>query len=238
MRLAVIDLDGTLLKGMTAERVFFLHLIAHGRIGFGRATAFLLSFAGDLLRGGLQRAIGTNARFLRGETPETARRWAREFGRAFLRKAVPDRLREKVLSLKTDGCRVVLLSGSLQILVDELKERLGAEVLIGGELETADGKLTGRKTGIHPYGREKVAALFSRIDPGPSTGSAPGPWPTGSRTFPSSSLSATPSPSTRTAGCVAWPGKGAGRRSADGRVRRRSSVRRRSWRRSCGLRCR
>jgi HAD superfamily hydrolase (TIGR01490 family) len=164
MRLAVIDLDGTLLKGMTAERVFFLHLIAHGRIGFGRATAFLLSFAGDLLRGGLQRAIGTNAGFLRGETPETARRWAREFGRVFLRKAVPDRLREKVLSLKTDGCRVVLLSGSLQILVDELKERLGAEVLIGGELETADGKLTGRKTGIHPYGREKVAALFSRID--------------------------------------------------------------------------
>ncbi len=165
MRLAVIDLDGTLLKGMTAERVFFLHLVAHGRIGLGRAAGFLLSFAGDLLRGGLQRAISTNAGFLRGETPETVRRWAREFGQAFLRKAVPDDLREKVLGLKADGCRVVLLSGSLQMLVDELKERLGAEILIGGELETADGKLTGRKTGIHPYGQEKVAALFSRIDP-------------------------------------------------------------------------
>ena len=165
MRLAVIDLDGTLLKGMTAERVFFLHLVTHGRIGLGRAVSFLLSFAGDLLRGGLQRAIGTNARFLSGETPETVQIWAREFGRVFLRKAVPDGLREKILGLKQDGCRVVLLSGSLQILVDELKERLGAEILIGGELEAADGKLTGRKTGIHPYGREKVAALYSRIDP-------------------------------------------------------------------------
>ncbi|MBM3305396.1 MAG: HAD-IB family hydrolase [Candidatus Aminicenantes bacterium] len=165
MRLAVIDLDGTLLKGMTAERVFFLHLVAHGRIGLGRAVSFLLSFAGDLLRGGLQRAIGTNARFLSGETPETVQLWAREFGRVFLRKAVPDGLREKILGLKQDGCRVVLLSGSLQILVDELKERLGAEILIGGELEAADEKLTGRKTGIHPYGREKVAALYSRIDP-------------------------------------------------------------------------
>ena len=165
MRLAVIDLDGTLLKGMTAERVFFLHLVTHGRIGLGRAVSFLLSFAGDLLRGGLQRAIGTNARFLSGETPETVQLWAREFGRVFLRKAVPDGLREKILGLKQDGCRVVLLSGSLQILVDELKERLGAEILIGGELEASDGKLTGRKTGIHPYGREKVAALYSRIDP-------------------------------------------------------------------------
>lgn len=165
MRLAVIDLDGTLLKGMTAERVFFLHLVAHGRIDLGRAVSFLLSFAGDLLRGGLQRAIGTNARFLRGETPETVQIWAREFGRAFLRKAVPDGLREKILGLKQDGCRVILLSGSLQVLVNELKDRLGAEILIGGELEAADGKLTGRKTGIHPYGREKVAALYSRIDP-------------------------------------------------------------------------
>lgn len=165
MRLAVIDLDGTLLKGMTAERVFFLHLVTHGRIGFGRAVSFLLSFAGDLLRGGLQRAIGTNARFLRGETPESVQLWAREFGRVFLRKAVPDGLREKILGLKQGGCRVILLSGSLQVLVNELKDRLGAEILIGGELEAADGKLTGRKTGIHPYGREKVTALYSRIDP-------------------------------------------------------------------------
>lgn len=165
-RLAIIDLDGTLLKGMTAERIFFLHLITHGRIGLFRAASFLFSFAGDFLRSGLRRAIGANAGFLRGETPETVRKWAREFGRVFLRKAVPDDLRQKILSLRQDGCRVILLSGSLQVLVDELKERLGAEILIGGELETSEGKLTGRKTGTHPYGRKKVEALFSRIDPG------------------------------------------------------------------------
>jgi len=164
-RIAVIDLDGTLLKGMTAERVFYLHLVAQRRIGLRRAAAFLLSFAGDLLRGGLPRAIGSNAGFLRGETPETALHWAREFGRVFLRRAVPEDLRRKVLSLKEAGCRIILLSGSLQILVDELKERLGADILIGGELEEAGGLLTGRKTGIHPYGPDKVAALYARIDP-------------------------------------------------------------------------
>jgi HAD superfamily hydrolase (TIGR01490 family) len=165
-RLAVIDLDGTLLKGMIAERVFFLHLFVHGRIGALRAAGFLLTFFGDALLLGFRRAIATNARFLQGETPEKVRQWAREFGRAFLRKAVPDDLREKVLSLKQDGCRVILLSGSLQVLVDELKDRLEAEILIGGDLEVAEGRLTGRKTGIYPYGERKVDALFQRIDPG------------------------------------------------------------------------
>ena len=165
-RLAVIDLDGTLLKGMNAERIFYLHLLVHGRVGVMRMAAFLLTLIGDILRLGFRRAIATNARILRGETPEAVRQWAREFGRVFLRKAVPDDLRGKILSLKQEGCRIILLSGSLQLLVDQLKERLEAEILIGTDLEVDDGKLTGRKTGIFPYGRMKVDALFQKIDPG------------------------------------------------------------------------
>ena len=165
-RLAVIDLDGTLLKGMNAERIFYLHLLVHGRVGVMRMAAFLLTLIGDILRLGFRRAIATNTRILRGETPGAVRQWAREFGRVFLRKAVPDNLREKILGLKQEGCRIVLLSGSLQILVDQLKERLEAEILIGTDLEVDDGKLTGRKKGIFPYGRMKVEALFQKIDPG------------------------------------------------------------------------
>ena len=165
-RLAVIDLDGTLLKGMNAERVFYLHLFVHGRVGLLRAAAFLLTLIGDILRLGFRRAIATNARILRGETPGEVQQWAREFGHVFLRKAVPDDLRRKILSLKQEGCRIVLLSGSLQVLVDQLKERLEAEILIGTNLEVVDGKLTGRKKGIFPYGRMKVEALFQKIDPG------------------------------------------------------------------------
>ncbi|MBE0713834.1 MAG: HAD family phosphatase [Candidatus Aminicenantes bacterium] len=165
-RLAVIDLDGTLLKGMNAERIFYLHLFVHGRVGFMRMAAFLLTLFRDILRLGFRRAIATNARILSGETPEAVRQWASEFGRVFLRKAVPDDLRGKILSLKQEGCRIVLLSGSLQLLVDQLKERLEAEILIGTDLEVDSGKLTGRKTGIFPYGCMKIDALFQKIDPG------------------------------------------------------------------------
>jgi HAD superfamily hydrolase (TIGR01490 family) len=164
-RLAVIDLDGTLLKGMNAERIFYLHLLARGHVGALRIAGFLLTLFGDTLRMGLRRAIATNGRVLRGKTPEDVRQWAHDFGHVFLRKAVPDDLRDKILSLKQSGCRIVLLSGSLQVLVDQLRERLEAEILIGTELEVADGRLTGKKTGIFPYGRQKVEALFQWIDP-------------------------------------------------------------------------
>jgi HAD superfamily hydrolase (TIGR01490 family) len=163
-RLAIIDLDGTLLKGMNAERVFYLYLLVHGHVGVFRMAGFLLSLSGDTLRLGFRKAIASNSRILKGNTPEDVRQWARGFGNVFLRKAVPEDLRAKVLSLKEEGCRIVLLTGSLQILVDQLKERLEAEILIGTDLEVVEGRLSGKKTGIFPYGRMKLNALFQRID--------------------------------------------------------------------------
>jgi HAD superfamily phosphoserine phosphatase-like hydrolase len=164
-RLAVIDLDGTLLKGMNAERIFYLHLLVRGHVGVLRMAGFLFSLVGDAVRLGFRRAIATNTRILRGVTPEEVRLWAHEFGNVFLRRAVPDELRSKILSLKKEGCRVVLLSGSLQVLVDQLREKLEAEILIGTDLEVVAGQLSGRKTGIFPYGLQKVEALFQKIDP-------------------------------------------------------------------------
>jgi HAD superfamily hydrolase (TIGR01490 family) len=164
-RLAVVDLDGTLLKGMNAERIFYLHLLARGHVGALRMAGFILTLVGDTLRLGFRRAIATNGRILRGKSPQEVRQWALDFGHVFLRRAVPEDLREKILSLKQEGCRIVLLSGSLQVLVDQLRERLEAEILIGTELEVVEGRLSGKKTGIFPYGRQKVEALFQRIDP-------------------------------------------------------------------------
>lgn len=164
-RLAIIDLDGTLLKGSNAERVFYFFLFVHGHVGALRMAGFLLSLVKDTIQLGFRKAIATNARILKGEAPQDVRQWARSFGNIFLRKAVPEDLRAKILSLKRDGCRIVLLSGSLQVLVDQLRERLEAEILIGTELEVIEDRLSGRKTGIFPYGRMKVDALYLKIDP-------------------------------------------------------------------------
>ncbi len=162
-RLAIVDLDGTLLKGTTAEMAFVIFLLRTGRLSVPRILAFLFSFYRDILTRGFSTAIGANASYLRGKGYPEVEAWAREFGRDFLKKAVPEPLRARIARLKESGCLIVLMSGSLQILVDQLKETIGADILIGGTLEISEGRLTGRKTGVHPYGQGKVDALLERM---------------------------------------------------------------------------
>jgi HAD superfamily hydrolase (TIGR01490 family) len=164
-RLAIIDLDGTLLRGTSSEHSFFRFIVLRGLIGPFRLASFLLTFFRDALRLGLRQAIGWNASYLRGNTPETVEAWARRYGRAYLREAVPEGLQARIRRFKTEGCLIILLSGSLQVLVNELKEKLGADIIIGRELEVVGGKLTGHRSGIYPYARQKVEALFEKIRP-------------------------------------------------------------------------
>ncbi len=162
-RLAVVDLDGTLLKGTTAEVAFVFFLLRTGRVSIPRILSFLISFYSDILTRGFRDAIGSNAAYIRGCRPDEVALWAREFGRTFLKKAMPGPLLAKIAGLKTAGCRIVLMSGSLQVLVEQLRETLGADLVIGGGLEIDGDRLTGRKTGVHPYGRDKVKALLERL---------------------------------------------------------------------------
>jgi len=164
-KLAIIDLDGTLLKGTSAERSFFFFLIFGAKIGPLRLTRFTLTFFKDVVRMGFRRAVGTNIAYLRGETPEQVGRWAAKYAERSLADAVPAFLRLKLAVLKAEGYRVVLLSGSLHVLVELFKEALGVDMAIGQQIEVVGGKLTGRKAGIYPFGAKKLDALFSVIKP-------------------------------------------------------------------------
>jgi HAD superfamily hydrolase (TIGR01490 family) len=164
-RLAIIDLDGTLLRRTSSEHSFFRYIALRGKIGPFRLASFFLTFARDAYRLGLRQAIGWNATYLRGKTPERLAGWARMYGRAYLREAVPEELQDRIRRIKAGGCLIILLSGSLQVLVEELKEKLGADLIIGRELEVVDGRLTGYRRGIYPYARQKVEALFERVAP-------------------------------------------------------------------------
>jgi HAD superfamily hydrolase (TIGR01490 family) len=162
-RLAIIDLDGTLLRRTSSEHSFFRFIVLRGKIRPLRLASFLLTFFRDALKLGLRQAIGWNATYLRGQTPETLATWARRYGNAYLREAVPEELQDRIRRLKAGGCLIILLSGSLQVLVEELKEKLGADIIIGRELEVVGEKLTGHRNGIYPYARQKVEALFQRV---------------------------------------------------------------------------
>ena len=158
--LAIVDLDGTLLRRTSSEHSFFRFLVLRGKIGPFRLASFFLTFVRDALKLGLRQALGWNATYLRGQTPARLGAWAGAYGEAYLRDAVPEVLQERIRGFKAQGCLIILLSGSLQVLVNELKEKLGVDIIIGRELEVVEGKLTGHRRGIYPYARQKVEALF------------------------------------------------------------------------------
>lgn len=164
-KLAIIDLDGTLLKGTSAERSFFFFLVFRAKLGPVRLTRFTLTFLKDVVRLGFRKAVGTNIAYLRGETPEQVGRWVAKYAERSLAEAVPAFLRLKLAVLKAEGYRVVLLSGSLHVLVELFKEALGADLAIGQQIEVVGGRLTGRKAGVYPFGAEKLDALFAVIKP-------------------------------------------------------------------------
>jgi len=141
-KLAIIDLDGTLLKGTSAERSFFFFLVFRAKLGPVRLARFTLTFLKDVARLGFRRAVGTNIAYLRGETPEQVDRWAAKYAGRSLAEAVPAFLRLKLAVLKSEGYRLILLSGSLQVLVELFKEALGADLAIGQQIEVVGGRLT------------------------------------------------------------------------------------------------
>jgi HAD superfamily hydrolase (TIGR01490 family) len=164
-KLAIIDLDGTLLRRTSSEHSFFRFLVLRGRIGPVRLAGFLWTFAVDALKLGLRQAIGWNATYLRGETAEQIKAWAGDYGAAYLQEAVPAGLQERIRRFKSGGCLIVLLSGSLQVLAEELRDKLGVDIVIGRDLEVAGGKLTGHRRGIYPYAHQKIEALYQRVKP-------------------------------------------------------------------------
>ncbi len=66
---------------------------------------------------------------------------------------------ETITQHRRSGDRVVLLTGSLDLLVGPLAQKLGMDDAISCHLERAGSRFTGRALAPHPYGEQKGEAL-------------------------------------------------------------------------------
>lgn len=154
---AIFDVDGTLIARTSMEQLFIRFLWRRGELGF-REMAGALRGAADALASG-RSPITSNKGYLLNKNSTRVRRLARECFDA----EIADRLLPKAIDRlrwhQRAGHFVVLLSGALDILLEPLAEHLGVSARIGVELEARDHRLTGRITGIHPYGVAKADCL-------------------------------------------------------------------------------
>ncbi len=86
-----------------------------------------------------------------------------DFGRTFYQthtdKLVYFGAKEKILAHKSRGDIVVILSASIENWVQPFASALQADVLLGTQVEVADGILTGRFATPNCYGAEKVKRI-------------------------------------------------------------------------------
>jgi putative phosphoserine phosphatase/1-acylglycerol-3-phosphate O-acyltransferase len=154
---AIFDVDGTLVAGDSLERIFFRFLWRRGELG--RRDLFRC-VAGGLSAAAARRSpLRANKYYLCGKDAAQIRRLARkcfevEIAPRLLTPAI-DRLRWH----QSGGHFVILLSGTLDLLLEPLAEHLGVSARIGTALDVEGRLLTGRIAGLHPYGEAKAECL-------------------------------------------------------------------------------
>lgn len=157
---AVFDVDRTLVPVTTTERIFIRYLARRGVLRWNALwrTAMLV------LKSLPQRvspfeAIRRERAYLAGQPYEKMRRMAQDCFETGIKQRISRAGVEAIKEHKANGEMVVLLSGSLDFLLEPFKDYVGADHLIAARMEVVNGRLTGRIVGDWPFGSYKAVLI-------------------------------------------------------------------------------
>jgi HAD superfamily hydrolase (TIGR01490 family) len=155
---AIFDVDGTLIAGDSLERIFIAFLWRRGELSWRDILRFGLNAVDSLFAG--RSPFTSNKTYLRSKNSSRIRRLAREcFETEIVRCLLPGAI-DRLQWHQRSGHFPILLSGTLDLLLEPLAEYLGVSARIGTELETEGRSFTGRISGIHPFGEAKAESLM------------------------------------------------------------------------------
>ena len=160
MRLAIFDLDGTLVAGKSTEKRFIAWLFRRGHIG----PLQVLSAAWFVVRWFPQygrHVFRKNKAYLNGLSTTLVAEEARLFAQALPESNWIQPALAELDRHKESGHVVVLLSGSLQPIVEMLAGRFGANGSFGTECDVRHGQFTAAPPVQHPFYDEKAGMLSS-----------------------------------------------------------------------------
>lgn len=154
----VFDVDGTLLPGTSCERLFFKHLLHEKIIRLRNLISFAIRGLA-LMPKGHAYALKANKGYLRGFSPD----YMTGIGREFFDDQVSKRISAKGITRleehRSNGDKVMLLSGMPEFLLRNFSEYLGVDEQIGSILEIKADKFTGRTIGPFPLAEGKIEVL-------------------------------------------------------------------------------
>jgi HAD superfamily hydrolase (TIGR01490 family) len=162
-KIAVFDIDGTLVVGSSVE-VQLIHLLNRNKeVPFSNYLQTFLSMASQLPLG-FRHVIRRKSVYLEGLSVKRVLSFLPEMFETRLRPRFSKAGLSIINRLKDKGYEIVFISGTFDFVVDYLVKKLGAHGGLGSIIETKDGKFTGRIRGIHPYYYGKLTILNQYLE--------------------------------------------------------------------------
>lgn len=165
-RLALFDIDGTLLNEPSSEKRFMLWLFLKGRIGLIRLLAYALFALRYFPRYGPE-VFAKNKSLLWRRTVRSTESLAREWAAHGLEKALHGPCLERLRTHQQGGDIVALLSGTPSVLADAIAERLGVDHVVATQCAIRDERYGFAPPIMHRVGEAKLASareLCARFD--------------------------------------------------------------------------
>jgi HAD superfamily hydrolase (TIGR01490 family) len=151
--------DRTLVPITTTERIFIRYLFRKRALSVAAVAHTALFILRQIPRSSPFETIRRQRAYLVGQPYDKMSRLARRCFETDIKPRLSQAGLEAIREHKTQDHSIVLLSGSLDFLLEPLKEYVGAEHLIAAHMEVKGGKLTGRIVGDYPYGPYKALLI-------------------------------------------------------------------------------
>lgn len=156
---AIFDIDGTILRNISSERVFFRYLLSKRIVTIKDLLQFANVFASNLLQlKGLY--LRKNKYYLKNKEYEQVVSEMKECFKKHISSHISETALREMDILRNAGYLIILLSGTLSPLVECFKKYCDADIGVGTCLAVDnEGKITGEIDGIHSYSGGKVKAV-------------------------------------------------------------------------------
>jgi HAD superfamily hydrolase (TIGR01490 family) len=158
MRLAIFDVDGTLIAGKSTEKRFIAWLMQHGYLSPRQLAAMVWQVPRRLPVYG-RHVFRKNKAYLAGLSQQTVEEQAAQFVEALPETEWIDATMQELRKHRERGETVLLLSGTLQPIIDALAVRVGADSAIGTICDCRSGRFTGKPPSRHPFYNAKAELL-------------------------------------------------------------------------------
>jgi HAD superfamily hydrolase (TIGR01490 family) len=158
MRLAIFDLDNTLIGG-DSDTLWGEYLVEKGIYDAGDYGRAHRRFYQDYLEGKLdiQAFLRFQMRVLGEHAPETLHTWRAEFLAEKIAAILLPQARELVAWHREQGHRLLIITATNRFITEPIAALFGIEDLIATEPEIREGRYTGLPTGVPSYAEGKVA---------------------------------------------------------------------------------